>query len=775
MSSWTKLLLQGRYVWLGLAFVGSLYMAEQARHVQILQDFVKVIPQDDPDYLAYQRFQKEFGEDAATLFIGITVPSASPAAFWRSLQHLCDTLKTFPGLKNVLGVPTAPQLIWDKEQFRTTTLSLPTDSAQWALLRQYHPLYQGILWEKNGSSTILILTLDSAALHSAQKHLLIQQVEGLCQNWANTQGVEVHFSGVPYLRHYISEIILHELWIFVGLSLLLTVLALLAYFRSWYAAIFPVILLGLASLWTVGTMGIYGYRMSLLTALLPPVIIILGIPPAIYMLSEYHRLYVAKGNKVAAIREMLSQLGLVTFMIHANTALGFLTLYLTNVVPLQEFGLVAFWGTIATYFLTILLVPSLFMILPEPQEKNLRHLYHPGISKAVRWIGHIVEQRRPWIYALTGIGLLVAVGGILRLRAVSYMADDLPQGGKVIRDQRFFEERYGGMLPFEIVLETRQPRGLRKPGLMRALSALQDSLSRYPELSRSLSLSDLIKGARQAFWGGSPSAYAPPQPEELPTLLRSLRTASAGLLPMGSLVDTAFQRTRISALIRDIGSADMPALLQRIHEDIQATFGEEAQNVRITGTTVIFLKAIDYLIDNLIWSLIATFLLVAVQMFLLYGSFRIMLISMGVNLLPLLFVAGLMGYISMPIKPSTALIYEIAFGIIVDSAIHFLSSYQWFYRKHPLPVRAAVVSIHHTGALIAYTSFVLLMGFAIFIFSSFGGTKALGILTSLSLLIGLFSNLFLLPALLITFRQSSEGTVRKAWRHLRKRKAAGKL
>lgn len=766
MKNWPQLLLRGRYLWLTLVAIGSAFMLWHARKVEITQDFVKVIPEDDADYQAYLRFQREFGEDAAAVLIGLTVPEGADSTYWAGLAALSQRLERLSGIRQVLSLCNAPQLIWAEGRFTTRPLPLPRSATDWHTLRQQNPLYQGFLWDTAGKSLLIFIQLDSLTLHSRAKHSLIDSVESTVRSWADRHGAQAFFSGVPYLRHYTAQLLPKELWVFTAGSLLLTILALLLYFRSWYAAAFPVVLLGLASLWTVGIIGLYGFKLTLLTALLPPVIIILGIPPSIYMLSDYHRLYVAKGNKPAAIQEMLRQLGLVTFMIHANTAFGFLTLWLTNVVPLQEFGLVAFWGTMATYVLTVLLLPSFFMLLPEPKERHLRHLTHRGIVRLVHWVGEVVEKRRPWIYGGTAVLLLVGGLGVLRLRAVSYMADDLPSEASVMRDLAFFEAHYGGTMPFEIVIETDQPQGLRRMRTLRALAALQDSLARYPELSRSLSLADLVKASRQALWGGNPQTYSLPLPEELPTLLRASRQ-NTKLQLLASLTDSAYQRTRITAFVKDIGSRDMPKLLSRIQKDIEATFGPEATHVRITGTTLIFLKAIDYLVDNLIWSLVATFLLVAVQMFFLYGSFRIMLISMGANLLPLFFVAGLMGYVNMPLKPSTALIYEMAFGIVVDSAIHFLSSYQWYYRRHPRPERAAVVSIHHTGALIAYTSFVLLMGFGIFIFSSFGSTRALGLLTGLSLAVGIFSNLFLLPALVISFRQADRGTVGRLIRQVR--------
>lgn len=768
MRGWVSLLLRGRYVWLFLVGAVSAYMGWRARSVEITQDFIKVVPEDDPDYQAYRRFKQEFGEDAGLVLIGLTLPKSDNAAYWASLRKLADTLEKLSGIQQVIGLPTVPYFVGQGERFVRSPLPLPTNRREWDSLRKSLPLYEGLLWDRSGESLLLLVQVDSLTLHTRAKHQLLDRVEEVVEEWAQVLGVEAHFAGVPYLRHYVAQLLPRELWLFTAGSLLLTVLALWIYFRSWYAMGFPVFLLGLASVWTVGIIGIYGFKLTLLTALLPPVIIILGIPPSIYMLSEYHRLYVAKGSKVAAITEMLRQLGLVTFMIHANTAFGFLTLYLTNVVPLQEFGIVAFWGTLSTYVLTVLLLPSFFMLLPEPKERHLRHLTNRWVVRVVRWVGSVVERRRRWVYGVTVMLFVVGVGGVWQLQAVSYMADDLPSEARVMQDLAFFEERYGGTMPFEIVIEAKQPQGLRRLRTLRSLSALQDSLAKYPELSRSLSLADFLKAARQAFWGGSPAAYGLPQPEELPTLLRITRQGEGPQL-LGKLVDSAYQRTRLTTFVKDVGSVEMPRLLARIRSDIQACFGEEAERVHITGTTLIFLKAIDYLVDNLVWSLVATFLLVALQMFFLYGSFRIMLISMGVNLLPLFLVAGLMGYLSMPVKPSTALIYEMAFGIVVDSAIHFLSSYQWYYRRHPLPARAAVVSVHHTGALITYTSFVLLMGFGIFIFSSFGGTRALGILTALSLGIGLFSNLFLLPALLVSFRQADEGTVRRLIRQARGR------
>ena len=774
MRGWPDIILRGRYYWLVLALIGTAFMLWQARTVEISQDFVKVIPEDDADYQFYRAFQKAFGEDAGLVLVGVEVPSEPDTTFWRGLGELTRRLEKLPGVRRSLSITRLPLLRWQEEGPTLDTLSVQS-TADWKAIQQNLPFYRGLLWDSAGRSTLILLTIDSLTLHSRAKHDLLRAIKALAAEAAEKLSTRLYLGGVPYLRHEVAQLVPRELLLFTIASLLLTVLALYAYFRSWYAVVFPVLLLGLTAIWTVGVVGLYGFKLTLLTALLPPLIVILGIPPAIYMIGEYHRLYVAKGDKVASIREMIRDMGFVTLMIHANNAFAFLTLYLTRVVPLQEFGLVAFWGTMASYGLTVLLLPSVLMILPAPTGRDVRHLENKWIRAFLRWAGEVVQRRRPLIYGLSALFLLVGGIGVLKLRAVSYMADDLPQSAAVVEGQAFFEAQYGGMLPFEIVIDTEKPQGLRRAGILRAVAALQDSLRRYPELSRSLSIVDGLYWLRQAYYGGNPAAYRFPLSEELPVLLRASQKARQATL-LTPLVDSTWQKARITAFVRDLGSADMPPLLSAIQATIQNTFGSDAPRVHITGTTLIFLKAIDYLVDNLVWSLVATFFLVALQMFFLYGSFRVMFISMGVNIVPLFLVAGLMGFWHIPLKPSTALIFEMAFGIVIDSAVRYLSSYQWYYRRHPLPERAVVVSLHHTGALIIYTSVVLLAGFVIFIPSSFGGTKSLGILTALSIGMGLFSNLFLLPAMLITFRQADEGQVRKFARarltRLRERRAA---
>ncbi len=772
---WTRLgdfILRHRITMLVLIGLLTVFMGWQGRKAELLQEFVKVIPVDDPEYQQYLGFKSTFGEDGNSVIVGIEAAETSAffqQAFLNDLWQVSAGLDSLPGVERVLNLTRAYDLRLDDVQTRfalqrlmPSPLGSQAEADSVARRLRALPFYDGLLLSRDGRATIVIVSLDQSVLVSKSKHELIRRIEAELNALAGRHTMRAHYSGVPYIRSYISQKLPAELLLFMILAAVVVASALYLFYRSGYAVVFPMILLGIATVCTFGLVGMLGYKLSAITGLIPPIIVILGIPPCIYMLSDYHREYVKTGDKLMSIRRMIHRLGLVTLMINANTAFGFLTLYFTNVVPLKEFGMLAFLSTLLTYLLTICMIPGIFSLLPPPSARRLRYLD----STLVRWLivhtQRIVLHHRRWIYALTVVITVASVIGLMRVEAVSYMVDDLPDSDRIYRDLNFMQDTFDGVMPFEIVVDTRQKNGLRKLSTLRKLDQAQAALGKYPELSRSLSFADAIKWSRQAYFGGDSAQYALPIADELVVLdryARRSRTEGNSKPILSNLVDSSYRYARITGFVRDIGSVKMPALLDSVQRDLDGIFNasddpipaDQRATFTITGTTKIFLKANDYLINNLFWSLIATFLIVGIQMFVLFNSARIMIISMVPNLIPLAMTAGIMGFLGIELKPSTALIYGIAFGIAIDNSIHFLAAYR-HARRAGLPIQSAVIdSLSHTGLAVIYTSVVLFVGFVIFAPSAFGSTRALGILTSVTLLIALFSNLILLPALLVNF------------------------
>lgn len=672
---WTRvadLILRGRWVLLAAIAALTLCMAWVGfTRVEVSNEFLKVVPADDPDMQRYQQFRQLFGEDGGMVLAALHCPDGCfTAERIRALDSLTTRLENTDGVLRVVNLTRAFGLRANDSLGRFETYPLmgktpATDAEALDLLRRVEdqPFYRDLLAADSGRIVLTAVSMTKAAMETRRKNAINIQTRADFEALARHLGVEAHLAGLPLIRTMMATQLPREIALFSFLSVVLTALALFYFYRSFYAVVFPLALLIISSLCTLGIIGLLGYKLTALTGLLPPIIIILGIPPSIYMLTEYHDAFRQSGDKRKALRHMIENLGLVTFMINANTAFGFLTLYLTEVRTLQEFGLVAFLGTMLSYVLTIILIPGVFSLLPPPTEGNLKHLDSPLLRRAVQGMQGWVRRRRRVIFAVTAACFLVSLYGATRLEFLSFMVDDIPKDASIHADLRFMEKHFGGMMPFEIVIDAGEKEGARGRTMLRRIEQLQERLKKHPELSRTLSVVDALKWSRQALYGDLPAAYDLPAREEMDFIARYSRNVEGvgraegadevrGRSPIANLVDSTWRYARVTGYVRDLGSEEMPRFLDRLQADVDSVFKnkEKRPEIYFTGATRIFLKANEYLVDNLIWSLLATFCIIGLQMLVLFGSWRMMLISMVPNLIPLVVVAGMMGFLGLYVK-----------------------------------------------------------------------------------------------------------------------------
>lgn len=749
-----ELILRNRKTFLWLIALTTLFMGYMGTKVEIFQEFVKVVPADDPDFIQYQNFKKTFGEDGNALIIGIEAShKLFEPSFFYELKHLSDSLNKIEGVKRVLNYTNLPEL-YRNDSLQTFEIrplyqdTIPFEKVKTKILQ--HPFYKNYIFDNSLTTTICALTLTDKILNSKEKHKLLWNSMKRFEELAQKHGVKIHFAGLPYVRTYNAQKLPQELGLFMVLATMVTAVTLFLFYRSWMPVVFPMLTIALTAAWTLGLIALFGYKITILTALLPPLLVIIGIPNSVYMMSDYHDEYVKLGNKEEALKAMIKKLGMVTLMINANTAFGFLTLYFTSVVVLQQFGIIAFLGTMITYFLTIIMMPGIFSLLPDPTYQTTKHLQAKRLNRFIETVAHWVKNHKKAIYISSITLTIFGMIGIFQLYAVSFMVDDLPEDSNIMQDLRFMEQKFNGVFPYEIIIDTQKKNGLKNYNTLKKIEKLQTELEKLPELSNGLSIINLLKLSRYAYFANQPEQYVFPSKDELAFITdysrNSVNQSSNKILD--ALTDSLNQKARLQFYVKDLGSQQIPILFAKTDSIVQSIFPKDGKiQIQITGTTKLFLKANEYLVDNLYWSLVATFLIIGLQMFVLFWSWRIMLISLLVNLIPLIVTAGLMGYFHIPLKPSTALIYGIAFGIAIDNSIHLLAMY-WNRRRHGESISDAVyTSIKRTGMSIVYTSCILLAGFIIFTPSAFGSTRALGVLTSLTLFIALFSNLILLPAL----------------------------
>lgn len=746
-------------------------MGYYASKVEMSYSFARTVPPNDPDMIELTKFKEQFGEDGNTVAVCVKDSSLFTLEKFQKFRELTANIKKIEGVNGVLSLPNLSIILKDTANTRFYPSPLFPDNIQ--SQQQLDSLLKIAIGQKlligqlmntaNGATRIIVPIRKDIAL-SAKRTEVINEIVKYGTQFNEDTKIDVHYAGLIFVSSTMTTTVRKELSFFLYLSAIITGVIMLAFFRSVRAVIFSMIMIGVMVVWVMGTIALFGFKISLLSGLIPPVIVTIGITNAIYLLNKYHLEYVKHNNKLEAIRVVVQKMGLATFLTNLTVAIGFLTLLSTDITILREFGIVAGINIIALFVVSLVMIPGILMWMPDPTSKHLKHLTFPLLSWFVKSIDLLVHRHRAYIYVATALVTLFAVIGMTQLYSVSFMVDDIPEESKVKQDLRFLEENFSGIMPLEMVVDihTKRKRPLLDLKNIEDIDRFEQEMDSITVMGKPLSVISLVKAAKQAFYNNNPDRYELPNNAEKNFILRYLRgqNDSSGLFR--AFVDSSFSKMRISMQMADIGSVKMDSLVNNVimpeADILKANLKENLRSdkdsvtVSITGSSKLFIKGNKFLIDNLTESLILACILITLSMAALFANARMIIISLIPNLIALMITAGLMGYFNIPLKASTALIFSITFGISVDNSIRFLAKYrQELLSTNFFVPRSVSESILETGKSIIYTSIVLFAGFIIFAFSDFGGTVALGVLTSTTLVISMFTNLILLPALIMTF------------------------
>ena len=732
-----------------------------AAQVKISYDFTSAVPTDNPKYVEYQNFRKKFGEDGNLMVVGIQTKDFFSPAFFHDYAALARDIDSVPSVENVLSIPYAFTLEKDTATQKlkaspvaTNPLSCNVDSFKPAFLNL--PFYKGFLYNPETNAYSMALHIDKVVLNSAKRAGVISNIVALGDAFGKKHNVEMHYSGLPLIRTEMAVKVQSEMKLFLIVSFILTAVILVLFFRSLTAVLASMLVVATGVVWSMGTIVLLGYKITLLTALIPPLVVVIGIPNCVYLLNRYHYEYYRNPNKMKSLLRMVDRMGIVTFFTNLTAAIGFGVFFFTKSTLLKEFGLVAGINILGLFFISLIFIPAFFSFLPPPNVRHTKYLESSLINKLLSGITDWVFSHRTWIYGFTIVICTFSVIGLLRLRSDAHIVDDLPKSDKVSVDMAFFEKNFKGVMPLEIVIDTRKKNGVLAPDVLGKIDKLTARLRQYPEIGLPLAITEGIKFANQAYFGGDSSNYqVPDNIMQFAFIMPYLRTNKGDTNSMfnkllHSFIDSTKQKARISVNMADVGSRKLPALLDSIRPEVNSLFDSNKYTVTYTGTSITFLEGSKFIVNSLRDSLILAFLIIFGCMVALFRSWRILLISIVVNIVPLLITAGLMGWVGIRIKPSTVLVFSVALGITIDVTIRFLVNFKQELSRHDDSIADTVQrTIHDTGFSIIYTSLILIAGFSVFIISQFDGTKSLGYLTSVTLLLAMVTNLILLPALLL--------------------------
>ena len=762
--------LRFRLLLLILLIAATAFMGYHASKVQLSYDFARAVPVDNPKLVAYQEFKKKFGEDGNLLVIGVQTDKLFDQAIFNDYIALNNNLKKIPGVDEVLSVPVAvnleKKLKADSSQtlaavpiFRNANLSqAEIDSCKKIFFNLI--FYKGLLYNPETNTYLIAVNVNKNVMASAKRTITVNAIKAAGDEFGSKHSIDMHYSGLPFIRTNMAVKIANEMKIFLVSSILLSALILLLFFRSFGTMFLSLAVVLIGVVWSLGTMDLFHYKITLLSGVIPPLVVVIGIPNCIYFLNKYHTSFNGTHEKKKALYEMIRKMGIVTLFCNITAAIGFGVFALTKSAILNEFGVVAGINIMMLFFISFILIPGVLSYLPDPKEKHTRYLTNKWLTSVLDKLEKLALNHKKLIYGITVIILIVSVMGILRIKSEGFVVDDLPKTDRMYKDLKFFETNFRGVMPLEIVVDTKRKNGLR-------INPLQtfdkiDQLSKYitakPDLAKPLSIVEGLKFVRQAYYDGDSSSYGLPNQFDISFLAAylnakpndSTKKNSFSKL-VNSFIDSNKQQTRISVNMMDVGTIKLPLILNDIEKKSSELFDSSKYAITFTGSSVTYLEGSNFIIKGLQQSILYAFILIAGCMLYLFKSLRILLCSLIPNMIPLVITAGVMGWVGVSLKPSTVLVFSIALGIAIDITIRFLVNYKQELETGKADQKQTVINtIHSTGISIIYTSLVLIAGFGIFCFSGFGGTKALGWLTSLTLIIATLTNLIFLPTLLIT-------------------------
>ncbi|MFD2933586.1 efflux RND transporter permease subunit [Spirosoma flavum] len=790
----SSFILKNRIPLVVAVLIGTAFMGYQASKVKLSYELAKILPVTNPDYQRYEAFKSHFGQDGNVMVLAIETDSMYQLKFFNDWYALSQQIRHIEGIKDVVSNANLYGITRDDSAhtFRVRPLvsrPLTTQSGLDSLHTRIAalPFYRGLVTDSSGRAHLMAITFDQKVVNTKNRIALVRQVEAVADSFgrrhtlagsiastsAGSSTVDtqsngtVHMSGMPYIRTEFTAKVSKEMFLFLGLAFLVTALILFYFFRSLTVVLTALAVVGVAVIWATGYIVLLGYDITLLTGLIPPLIIVIGVPNTVFLLNRYHEELNRGRSQHEALAISTEKIGETTFFANVTTSVGFFVFYFTGSPLLLQFGLVSALGIMTTYVVSLILIPSIFSYLATPSAKQRGHLERRQVGNFLTWVDHLVHTRRTAIYTFIAIVTAISIVGALQINPIGYVVDDLPKNDPIYTDLKFIESRFKGVMPFEVSIDTQRPGRVLTPQTLTKIKLLEREFGKYSEFTRPLSLVEAVKFLYQSYRGGDPKYYALPGALELSQLasyapqLKGAKNASGGLA-FKAYLDSTFRYTRISFQMPDVGTVRTTQLINELQPkadsifNIDRTTGKrvaatDQYDVHITGNSVVFTRGNDYLLTNLAESTALAILLVSVILIILLRDIRLSLIAILPSVVPLIVTAGIMGFCGIHLKPSTILIFSIAFGISSDGTIYFITKYRDELRNQKITIdRAVSETIRYTGISMFYTAIILFAGFAIFAASTFQGTVALGILVSITLLMGMASNLILLPAFLLT-------------------------
>lgn len=761
---WNKIadyIMNHRVLNLVIASVLLIFLGVKAFSIRMGHNLANTLPDTDSTMVVYHQFLDTYGEDGRAIFIGMVEDNLFDLPNFQDYYDLNENIRQINGVTECLSVTRVYNIVKNdsikKFQLSQVVGRRPKSQKEVDSIKsviESLAMYDGLLFNTETHSTMMLVTLDDEHANSNLRKETTDALSILLNDYSTRHGIEMHISGMPYIREVTTQKMVKEIVGFTFLSIVVAGLILYLFFRSWRPLVSVMTIVLLSVVYMFGIMALLDFEVTILTGVLPPLLIIIGVENSIFMLNKYHREFDACHDKIQALKNVIVRIGPANLLTNTTTAVSFASFIITRNALLVPFGILASICIMLTYVMTMVLLPTFFSYQKKPEGKMVNYMNNPRINYIMDKISVFVLGKKRVIFAVLALLMLVCVIGTTRITTSGRVVDDIAKSDKLYKDIMFFEKNVGGVMPFEISIDTRKPKGIMNAQFIRKVQQLEDTLALYPEFSEPLSIAEVVKFARQGFYNGKREQFKIPSNNEFGFIMKYMPETKGGEMPaiVTQYMDKEMQCTRVSVQMANVTTPEIDAISRSLQPQIDQIFPKEKYDVVMTGSAMVTLQGTNYLIVNLSHSLFLAFIVIALLMAVTFHKFKMVIISLIPNLIPLLFTAGVMGFCGIPLKMSTILVFSIALGISVDNTIHYLARYRLQMKMNDNDIKKSVMAaIQETGPSMIYSASILICGFLIFAFSSFGGTKIVGFLVPFTLLVALITNILVLPALVLTF------------------------
>lgn len=761
---WNKIadyIMNHRVLNLVIASVLLIFLGLKAFTIKMGHNLANTLPETDSTMVVYRQFLDKYGPDGRAIFIGMVDDKLFDLPNFQDYYDLNENIRKIDGVTECLSVTRVFNIVKNdsvkKFQLSQVVGRRPESQKEVDSIKsviESLAMYDGLLFNTETHSTMMLVTLDDEHANSNLRKETTDALSILLNDYSTRHGIEMHISGMPYIREVTTQKMVKEIVGFTFLSIVVAGLILYLFFRSWRPLVSVMTIVLLSVVYMFGIMALLDFDVTILTGVLPPLLIIIGVENSIFMLNKYHREFEACHDKIQALKNVIVRIGPANLLTNTTTAVSFASFIITRNALLVPFGILASICIMLTYVMTMVLLPTFFSYQKKPEGKMVNYMNNPRINYIMDEVSIFVLGRKRVIFAVLAVMMIVCVIGASRITTSGRVVDDIAKSDKLYKDIMFFEENVGGVMPFEISIDTRKPKGIMNAAFIRKVQQLEDTLALYPEFSEPLSIAEVVKFARQGFYNGKREQFKIPSNNEFGFIMKYMPETKGGEMPaiVTQYMDKEMQCTRVSVQMANVTTPEIDAISRSLQPQIDQIFPKEKYDVVMTGSAMVTLQGTNYLIVNLSHSLFLAFIVIAILMAVTFHKFKMVVISLIPNLIPLLFTAGVMGFCGIPLKMSTILVFSIALGISVDNTIHYLARYRLQMKLNDNDIKKSVMAaIQETGPSMIYSASILICGFLIFAFSSFGGTKIVGFLVPFTLLIALITNILVLPALVLTF------------------------